>query len=262
MADNIKQILNVPEPTEEQKATNFEEYVGQPVSDEEMEKMGYMRKKPIFIGTTDAFMDFGPIINFIQREFVDVYPNVMPIILDVPTAKQVEKYVFSKTKELNKIVEFQSLRSNPENVQQILSAAMRLKSLLGSKPFRLKQCVEKTKHTYKNASDLLTLMFVMGFVVRWKVEGEWNYQIISNQADFEAFARRRVEEAAQQIWELEQYIDQLRALAIPPNNQEIINQALAPAQEAEVEEVIPALELAKPKKPRKKKVPPVTPGEE
>ena len=244
MAD-IKQILDVPEPTEEQVASTLTEEdveIHDISSEEGLEKLGYMRKKPLFIGTTDGSMDFGAIIEFIQQQFVEQYPDVMPIILDVPTSKQVEKYIFTKTKELNKIVEFQKLRNTPEHVQQVLSAAM----LMGAKPFRLKQCVDKTRHTFKNASDLLTIMYVMGFVVRWKVEGEWNYQIISSQADFEAFAKRRIEEAAQQIWELEQYIDQLRALAVPASDIEVLNEALAPAE--------PVVEAApKVKKPRRKK---------
>lgn len=249
MAD-IEQILDVPEPTEEQVAATLTEEdveIHDINSEEGLEKLGYMRKKPLFIGTTDGSMDFGAIIEFIQQQFVEHYPDVMPIILDVPTSKQVEKYIFTKTKELNKIVEFQKLRSTPEHVQQVLSAAMRLKSLMGAKPFRLKQCVDKTRHTFKNASDLLTIMYVMGFVVRWKVEGEWNYQIISSQADFEAFAKRRIEETAQQIWELEQYIDQLRALAVPASDIEVLNEALAPAEPV-AEEAAPKV-----KKPRRKK---------
>jgi hypothetical protein len=256
---NIKQILDVPEPTEEQMAAAEEpsQEVLEAASEEELEKMGYMRKIPLFIGSTAAHLNFNEILTFIQEKFTDSFPDVMPVILDVATSKQVEKYIFSKTKELNKIVEFQKLRQSTESTQQVLSAAMRLKSLLGSKPFRLKQCVDKTRHTYKNASDLLILMYVMGFVVRWKVEGEWMYQIISSQADFEAFAKRRIEEAAQLIYEQELYIDQLRALIkFKPDDTQILDNALMGAAPAPAEEVV------KVKKPRKKKVSPIIPGEE
>lgn len=253
MAD-LKQILNVPEVTEEQLTATELENEGVEIHDansaEGLEKLGYMRKIPLFIGTTAAHMNFGSVVEFIQQKFQEEYPDVMPIILDVPTSRQVEKFIFTKTKELNKIVEFQKLRQSTENIQQVLSAAMRLKSLLGAKPFRLKTCVEKTKQTYKNASDLLILMYTMGFVVRWKKEGEWMYQIISSQADFEAFAKRRIEEAAQLIYEQELYIDQLRKLANFNTNQtEIINEVLAPTEEVVVPEVV-----EKKKKPRKKKV--------
>jgi len=252
MADNIKQILNVPEATEEQLVIAEQESEGIEIHDinspEGLEKLGYMRKIPLFIGTTAAHMNFGSVVEFIQQKFQEEYPDVMPIIMDVPTSRQVEKFIFSKTREINKIIEFQKLRQSPENVQQVLSAAMRLKSLMGAKPFRLKTCVDRTKHTYKNASDLLVLMYVMGFVVRWKAEGEWMYQIISSQADFEAFAQRRIEEAAQLIYEQEMYIDQLRKLAnFKPNDAEILNEALMPA-----EDVVPEV-VEKTKKPRRKK---------
>lgn len=260
MAD-IKQILDVPEPNEEVFPITEQPVEGEeqfdPNTQEGLEKMGYMRKIPLFIGTTAAHLNFGSVVDFIQQNLGD-YPDVMPIILDVPMSKQLEKLVFSKTKELNKIVEFQKLRESTENIQQVLSAAMRLKSLLGAKPFRLKTCVERTKHTYKNASDLLVLMYVMGFVVRWKKDGEWMYQIISSQEDFEAFATRRIQEAAQLIYEQELYIDQLRKLVnFKPNDSEILNEALAT-----VETASPTPIVKKASKPRKKKVSQVIPEEE
>lgn len=203
-------------------------------SEEGLQKMGYMRKVPLFIGSTSGLMDFGDVIEYITTEFVKKQPDVIPVIFDTNAARQVEKFIINKSQEASRINQFAELREVPENVLKVFDAAMRLKSFMGTTPFTLKRMVERTKHTYKNATDLLLLMYVMGFVVRWKVSDEMHYQVISSQQDFEAFAQRRINEAAEKIYELELYIDNLRAMAnLNSNGAEIINEVLEPQQGVE-----------------------------
>lgn len=210
MIDKLNEVLDVQESNNPAPA---EREIPQPETAEDLEKMGYLLKTPIYLGSTSATLDFQPILEFLSQHFGGEESTVMPIMLDVSAAKQVEKLLFSKIKEMNRINEFVEMKNNPQVVTQVLAAALKVKSMMGSKDFNLKMFVDRSRHSYTNAKELLTLMYVCGFAVRWKVKGDWNYRVISGEGQFEEFAQQRIKEANQQIAELMIYIRELEALA-------------------------------------------------
>jgi len=233
MSDKLAEVLDV-QPSNNPAPAERE--IPQPETPEDLEKMGYLLKTPLYLGSTSATLDMAPILEFLSMHFGGEESNVMPILLDVSAAKQVEKLLFSKVKEMNRINEFVEMKNNPQVVTQVLAAAVKVKSLMGGKDFNIKMFVDRSKHSYTNGKELLTLMYVCGFAVRWKVKGEWYYRILSGEGQFEAFAKQRILEANQQIAELMTYIRELEALC-----------SVHAVEEKQ------AAEIVKPKRGRKKK---------
>lgn len=219
---------------ENQNLKNQEHNIPEPQNGEELEKMGYLRKIPLFIGSPILTFDSTPILEFIKSHYQteESTSDLLPVLMDASMSKQVERLMFAKAREFHRIGEFQTLKENPKNMTQILTAAMKLKSLMGAKPFNLKMVVDKTRHTYGNASDLLLLMYVMGFVVRWKDKtsnGKWNFQIISGEGEFEKWAARRILEAEQEVAEKLIYISDLKRLAgITKQEEQVIKEVVKP----------------------------------
>lgn len=232
---NLDQVLDVKEG--ENTTPNVRSV---PESPEQHEEMGYLKKRPLFLGSYSAENQeiVNKILEFIKENFPQEVHPVIPVVLDQSASKQVEKYLFNKFRETSKIEEFVSLKNNSQLVTQVLAAAVKVDSLMESKQFYLGDYVKRSRHTHKTASDLLNLLFAFSFAVRWRDEkGYWIYKIISGPKAFDEFAKRRIEEAQQQIKELQDYINQMLMLA---DIQDQENKVIEP--------------VVQPKKARKKKV--------